>query len=155
MSNNFFNLWFYGIIGAIALFCAGYALWVIVIKLKFLSKPTPPITLPEQLPAKGFNVPLFDAYGGIKDVDSASVTQNFQKPKLILFDDHFVYKLIFRRSAKYSDLLEVTGKSQLLENFLQFTFNNRTLVLTVILNDSKLHRQVMDFLASKGVMVIE
>ena len=113
------------------------------------------MTLPERLPAKGFSVPLIDAYGGIKDLERATITQNFQKPKLVLFDDHFVYKLIFRRSAKYSDLLEVNAGSQLMEYFLQFTFKERTLVLTAIMGDQELHSQVLDFLTSKGVMVIE
>lgn len=152
--NNSFNLWFYVIIVAIALFFAGYAAWLRIAKMISPRQPTP-LTLPDKLPTKGFSVPLVDAYGGIKDLDRATVTQNFQKPKLILFDDHFVYKLIFRRSAKYSDLLEVNTGSQFLEYFLQFTFNNRTLVLTVIMGDLKLHNQVKDFLTSKGVMIIE
>ena len=154
MTSNFFNLWFYVIIAAIALFSAGYAVWVTVFKPRSPGQPAP-LTLQDKLPAKGFNVPLIDAYGGIKDLDRATVTQNFQRPKLILFDDHFIYKLIFRRSAKYSNLLEVNAGSQFIEYFPQFTFKNRTLLLTVIMDDPKLHRQVMDFLTSKGVMVIE
>ena len=154
MSSYFFNLWIYVIIAAIGIFSAGYAVWMTIIKPKSPGLPTP-LMLPSELPTKGFSIPLIDAYGGIKDLDRATVTQNFQRPKLILFDDRFVYKLIFRRSAKYSDLLEVNAGSQFIEYFLQFTFKNRTLVLTVIMDDPNLHRQVVDFLTSKGVMVIE
>jgi hypothetical protein len=154
MTGNFSVSTYILIMVGIGLFAAGYTLWMRIIK-PITSGPPAPLTLPDILPAKGFSVPLIDAYGGIKDLDRATVTQNFQKPKLILFDDHLVYKLIFRRSAKYSDILEVNAGSQFAEYFLQFTFKGRTLVLTVTMLDPKLHTQVMDFLSSKGVMVIE
>jgi hypothetical protein len=38
---------------------------------------------------------------------------------------------------------------------LQFTFNNRTLVLNVTMGNEKLYTQIKDFLSTKGVMVIE
>ncbi|MCJ7519191.1 MAG: hypothetical protein MUO42_05910 [Anaerolineaceae bacterium] len=154
MTGNFSVSTYILIMVGIGLFAAGYTLWMRIIK-PITSGPPASLTLPDKLPAKGFSVPLIDAYGGIKDLDRATVTQNFQKPKLILFDDHLVYKLIFRRSAKYSDILEVNAGSQFAEYFLQFTFKGRTLVLTVTMLDPKLHTQVMDFLSSKGVMVIE
>jgi len=112
-------------------------------------------TLPDKLPAKGFMVPIVDMYGGIKDVDNASITQNVQKPRLILFEDHLEYKLFFCRSAKYSDILEVNCGSELMLYFLQITFNNRNLVLNTTIGDEKLCKQIKDFLSAKGVMVID
>lgn len=154
MSGNFYDTVFILIITAIGLFAAGSVLNKSVIQLNLPKSPVTSI-LPEKLPAKGFSIPLVDAYGGIKDLERATITQNFQKPKLVLFDDHFVYKLIFRRSAKYSDLLEVNAGSQLMEYYLQFTFKERTLVLTAIMGNQELHRQALDFLPLKGVMVIK
>ena len=155
MSGNLFNSLFIPIAAVIILLISGFTFYRTIIQ-PFLPKGSNAvITLPEQLPAKGFKVPIVDAYGSIKDVDRATVTQNFQKPKLILFEDHLDYKLFFRRSAKYSDVLEVNSRSEFLQYFLQFTFKNRTLVLTVVMGDAKLHQQVIDFLSSKGVMVIE
>ena len=88
---------------------AGLALYKTIIQPLLPHSPALIPSFPEKIPAKGFSVPLINAYGGIKDMDRATVTQNFQKQKLILFDDHLVYKLIFRRSARYSDMLEVTA----------------------------------------------
>ena len=106
------------------------------------------------MPAKGFEVPILDAHGGIKDVDRATVTQNFQKPRLILFEDHLDYKLFFRRSARYSDILEVNCGSEYMLYFLQFTFNNRALVLNITMGNEQLYNQIKEFLSAKGVMVI-
>ncbi len=111
--------------------------------------------LPDKLPTGGFNVPLVDAYGGIRNVDQATITQNVQKPRLILFEDHLVYKLFFRRSARYSDILEVNCGTELMLFFLRFTFNDRNLVLNVILGDEQLYRQIKEFLSARGVMVID
>jgi len=155
MTINILDYWVFIIGAIIILFISGFTFYRTIIQ-PFLPKGSKAaITLPEQLPAEGFKVPIVDAFGGIKDVDRATVTQNFQKPKLILFEDHLDYKLFFRRSAKYSDVLEVNSRSEFLQYFLQFTFKNRTLVLTVVMGDAKLHQQVIDFLSSKGVMVIE
>jgi len=152
------NILDYGvfIIGAIIiLFISGFTFYRTIIQPLLLKGSSAPVTLPEQLPAEGFNVPFVDAYGSIKDVDRATVTQNFQKPKLILFEDHLDYKLFFRRSAKYSDILEVNCGSELMLYMLQFTFNNRALVLNVTMGDEQLYQQIKKFLSAKGVMVIE
>ena len=39
--------------------------------------------------------------------------------------------------------------------YLQFTFNNRTLVLNVSMGNEQLYKQIKEFLSAKGVMVIE
>jgi hypothetical protein len=155
MTINILDNWVFIVVAIVILFISGYSFYRTIIQPLLPKGSNANITLPEQLPTKGFDVPIVDAYGGIKDLDRATVTQNFQKPKLILFDDHLDYKLFFRRSAKYSDILEVNCGSELMLYFLQFTFNNRTLVLNVIMGDEKLYKQIKDFLGTKGVMVIE
>ncbi len=155
MTINFLDYWVFIVAAVIILLASGFTFYRTIIQPLLSKGNNANITLPEQIPAKGFNVPIVDAYGGIKDLERATVTQNFQKPKLILFNDHLDYKLIFRRSARYSDILEVNAGSEFLQHFLQFTFNNRTLVLTVVMGDEKLQKQVKDFLSAKGVMVIE
>ena len=155
MTINILDYWVFIIGAIIILFISGFTFYRTIIQ-PFLPKGSKAaITLPEQLPAEGFKVPIVDAFGGIKDVDRATVTQNFQKPKLILFEDHLDYKLFFRRSAKYSDILEVTCGSELMLYMLQFTFNNRALVLNVTMGDEQLYQQIKKFLSAKGVMVIE
>lgn len=155
MPINIFDYWVFILIAIVILFISVNSFYKTIIQPLLPKGKTANMPLPEHMPAKGFEVPIVDAYGGIKDLDRASVTQNFQKPKLILFDDHLVYKLIFRRSARYSDILEVTAEAQFLEHILTFTFKKRALVLTVSIADKKLHCQVMDFFSSKGVMVVE
>jgi hypothetical protein len=137
----------------IGLLAVGYSVFKFI--RNFNPPPAEPADIPDKIPANGFNVPLADAYGGIKDVDRATVTQNFQKPKLILFEDHLVYRLIFRRIVKYSDILEVNAGTQFAEYYLQFTFKNRALVLTVTMLDQKMHQQLKDFLSTRHVMVLE
>jgi len=155
MTINILDYWVFIIGAIIILFISGFTFYRTIIQ-PFLPKGSKAaITLPEQLPAEGFKVPIVDAFGGIKDVDRATVTQNFQKPKLILFEDHLDYKLFFRRSAKYSDILEVNCGSELMLYMLQFTFNNRALVLNVTMGDEHLYQQIKEFLSAKGVMVIE
>jgi hypothetical protein len=153
MSVNSVQFWLAIISAAVGLLIA---LWVIY---RLLIRPVRDsdfsATLPDSLPAHGFEVPIVDAFGGIKDVDQATITQNVQKPRLILFQDHLDYKLFFRRSAKYSDILEVNCGVELMLYFLQFTFNNRNLVLNVTLGDEKLFYQIKEFLSAKGVMVID
>ena len=155
MTINILDYWVFIVGAIIILFISGFTFYRTIIQPLLPKGSNAVITLPEQLPAKGFNVPIVDAYGGIKDVDRATVTQNFQKPKLILFEDHLDYKLFFRRSAKYSDVLEVNCGSELMLYMLQFTFNNRALVLNVTMGDEQLYQQIKKFLSAKGVMVIE
>jgi len=154
MSINIQDYWVFILIAVVILFISGFNFYRIIIRPLLPKKNTVDLTLPEEMPEKGFDVPILDAYGGIKDLDRATVTQNFQKPRLILFDDHLDYKLFFRRSARYSDILEVNCGSELMLYFLQFTFNNRTLILNVTLGNEKLYTQIKDFLSAKGVMVI-
>jgi hypothetical protein len=40
-------------------------------------------------------------------------------------------------------------------NYLQFTFDNRTLVLNISMGNEPLYKQIKDFLSAKGVMVID
>jgi hypothetical protein len=155
MPINIQDYWVFILIAIVILFISGFNFYRIIIQPLLPKEKNSNTTLPEQLPAKGFYVPILDAYGGIKDVDHATVNQNFQKPRLILFDDHLVYKLFFRRSAKYSDILEVNCGSEFMLYFLQFTFNNRALVLNVTMGNEQLYTQIKDFLSAKGVMVIE
>ena len=154
MPFNILDNWVLILIAILILFISGFNIYRIIIKPLLPKGKNTNTTLPEQLPAKGFDVPILDAYGGIKDVDHATVNQNFQKPRLILFEDHLDYKLFFRRSAKYSDILEVNCGSELMLNYLQFTFNNRTLVLNVSMGNEQLYKQIKEFLSAKGVMVI-
>jgi hypothetical protein len=155
MPFNILDNWVLILIAIGVLFISGFNFYRIIIQPLLPKEKNTNTTLPEQLPAKGFEVPIVDAYGGIKDLDRATVSQNFQKPKLILFDDHLVYKLFFRRTAKYSDILEVNCGSEFLLYYMQFTFNNRALVLNVSMGNEQLYTQIKDFLSAKGVMVIE
>jgi len=152
---NILDYWVFILIAILILSISGFTFYRTIIQPLLPKANNTNTTLPEQLPAKGFEVPIIDAYGGIKDVDHATVTQNVQKPRLILFEDHLDYKLFFRRSAKYSDILEVNCGSELMLYILQFTFDNRTLVLNVTLGNEQLYKQIKEFLSAKGVMVIE
>jgi hypothetical protein len=155
MPINIQNYWVFILIAIVILFISGFNFYRIIIRPLLPKGKNTNTTLPEKLPIKGFEVPIVDAYGGIKDLDRATFTQNFQKPRLILFEDHLDYKLFFRRSAKYSDILEVNCGSEFMLYFLQFTFNNRTLVLNVTMGNEQLYQQIKEFLSAKGVMVIE
>jgi hypothetical protein len=155
MPINIQNYWVFILIAIVILFISGFNFYRIIIRPLLPKGKNTNTTLPEKLPIKGFELPIVDAYGGIKDLDRATFTQNFQKPRLILFEDHLDYKLFFRRSAKYSDILEVNCGSEFMLYFLQFTFNNRTLVLNVTMGNEQLYQQIKEFLSAKGVMVIE
>jgi hypothetical protein len=155
MPINIFDYWVFILIAIVILSISGFTFFRTIIKPLLRKGNNTNTTLPEQLPAKGFEVPILDAYGGIKDVDHATITQNVQKPRLILFEDHLDYKFFFRRSAKYSDILEVNCGSELMLYFLQFTFDNRALVLNVTMGNEQLYKQIKEFLSAKGVMVIE
>jgi hypothetical protein len=155
MPTNIQDYWVFILIAMVVVSISGFTFYRTIIQPLLPKEKNTDTSLPKQLPVKGFEVPLIDAYGGIKDVDNATVTQNVQKPRLILFEDHLDYKLFFHRSAKYSDILEVNCGTELMLYFLQFTFNNKTLVLNVTLGDEQLYQQIKDFLNAKGVMVIE
>ena len=154
MPFNILDNWVLILIAILIFFISGFNIYRIIIRPLLPKEKNTNTTLPAQLPAKGFEVPIVDAHGGIKDVDRATVSQNFQKPRLILFEDHLDYKLFFRRSAKYSDILEVNCGSEYMLYFLQFTFNNRALVLNVTMGNEQLYTQIKEFLSAKGVMVI-
>ena len=154
MPFNILDNWVLILIAILILFISGFNIYRIIIRPLLPKRKNTNTTLPDQLPVKGFEVPILDAYGGIKDVDHATVNQNFQKPRLILFEDHLDYKLFFRRSAKYSDILEVNCGSELMLHYLQFTFNNRALVLNISMGNEQLYKQIKEFLSAKGVMVI-
>ena len=142
MPFNILDNWVLILIAILILFISGFNIYRIIIRPLLPKSKNTNTTLPDQLPAKGFDVPILDAYGGIKDVDHATVNQNFQKPRLILFEDHLDYKLFFRRSAKYSDILEVNCGSELMLQYLQFTFNNRALVLNVTMGNEQLYKYI-------------
>jgi hypothetical protein len=142
------------LIAILIVFISGFNIYRMIIRPLLPKEKNTNTTPPQQLPAEGFEVPIVDAYGGIKDMERSSITQNFQKPRLILYEDHLDYKLFFRRSAKYSDILEVNCGSEYMLHFLQFTFDNRALVLNVSMGNEQLYKQIKDFLSAKGVMVI-
>ena len=151
---DLYTFWFYIKTALVVLFFIAFVLWQRIAG-KRSSRQSQIHTLPETLPAAGFSIPLAYAYGGIKDQEPSPIIQYFRKPKLILFDDHFVYRFIFRRSARYQDLLEVNAGSHSGEHLLRFIFKDRRLVLSAILINQALHKQVVDFLNAKGVMVID
>ena len=60
--------------------------------------------LPDPLPAGGVNIPLRISFVGLKSARVVALAHNNLAPLLILFEDHLVQRVIFRKERKYSEV---------------------------------------------------
>ena len=111
------------------------------------------LTIPDDLPTAGVDIPVVEACAGIKGLGALTLAQNRLSPGFLLFEDHLEYKVFFRRSARYSDIEEVKGVSQRYFNRMRFIFRARTLTLTIFLFSMREYSVLADFLRRKGIAV--
>ena len=109
------------------------------------------ILLPNALPPEGVEIPLIAAYSGLKALAPVTFSQNNIYPRLILFEDHFDYKVILKKSAYYGDIEGLYSFRSRYYNKLRFHLYNSSLFFTAVLPDERMLEAVLSFLAAKGV----
>ena len=107
--------------------------------------------IPGMIRTEGLDVPVLETYAGLKQLAPITFVQNNLNPNLILFDDHFEYKVLRRKSTRYSEIESVHSFMSRYTNKLRFNFMNTGMFLMVVFANAGTHASVVEFLASKGI----
>jgi hypothetical protein len=81
------------------------------------------------------------------------IPENLPLEELRLFEDHLEYKVMARKSARYSDITRVVGASRRFSNRMRFEFHDRGLSFIALMVNAEEFQQVEQFLRSRGVPV--
>lgn len=99
----------------------------------------------------GVDIPVLETYSGIKAFAPIVFGGNNLNPQFILFADHFAYKVLFRKSAQYSDIDSIRSYRSRYYNTLQIKLKNRITFLKIVFANEDTLQAVLDFLGMHGI----
>jgi hypothetical protein len=105
------------------------------------------VTIPPILPQEGVAVPLINAFIGTWLFN----VHNSAWPLFRLFEDHFEYRVLFRKSIDYSQVnsIDCLGGFRGFGTMLIISFTNSRWNLHLSMNENNL-KEVLRYLKSKG-----
>lgn len=110
------------------------------------------LILPNQMPSKGVNVPVLEAFAGLKTFGPITFWHNNLCPALVLYEDHFEYQAFRMKSAQYSDIEMVRSFRSKYYNRMRIGFVNTDISFIVVFTDGEMMDRVLDFLEAKGII---
>jgi len=108
--------------------------------------------LTQAMSTEGLDIPILDAYAGLKGLAPIALANNNFRPKLILFDNHMEYRVLVRKRAYYSDIASIRSYRSRFYNKLRFTFNNKSNYFTAVFGNEETLQTVLNFLGERGIM---
>ncbi|HEX2829777.1 MAG TPA: hypothetical protein VHP37_25750 [Burkholderiales bacterium] len=120
------------------------------LKERVMATATP---LSQPLPPSGVRIALRVAFTGVKGMPVLALAHNNAAPLLVLFEDHLVQRVIFRRERKYSEIEQVDVSRTDSDN-LEIAYRGRTLTFAAKMAQSDLV-EVLRFFQRKGVTLGE
>ncbi len=106
--------------------------------------------IPREINDDGFNVPLNRTLTGFNFLPEISFSKNSFSPRLILYKDHFLYKVIIEKSAKYSDIEKVDAAAYLAKN-LTLYFEDSVFRFTAQFNQREDLIELLKFFQQKSL----
>ena len=107
-------------------------------------------SLPDFLPRDGVAIPLRVSFTGIKSSRWIALAHNNFAPLLVLFEDHLVQRVVFRKERKYSDIEYVDITRTDTDN-LEIAYTGSQLTFSCKLKTEGALVKALDFFARKGV----
>jgi hypothetical protein len=135
---------------AIVLISAFFSIWLLSRKRQAAEEAAGMI-FPDAMPANGVEIPLLDAYAGIKALAPITFTHNGIGPKLVLYEDRLDYKVFVSRSALFSEIEGLLAYRGRFFNRLLFKFTNSNLFFMAVLPDEKILERILRFFEAKGI----
>ncbi|MCD6356835.1 MAG: hypothetical protein J7L66_06060 [Anaerolineaceae bacterium] len=134
----------------LVLFSTSFAFRILARKRKAVATAAG-LIFPKPLPFEGVEVPVLETHSGFKALAPVTFFQNNIRPKLVFYEDHFEYRVIFKRKAEYREVESLRSYRSRFYNKLTIKFSHSNMFLSVILTDEKTLRKVLRFLATKGI----
>ena len=111
--------------------------------------------LMQSISMNGLEIPILESFSGPKGLAPLAFGSNNLNPELVLYDDHFEYKTLFRKGAYYSDIESIRSYRSRYYNKLRFTFSNRLAYYTAVFGNAETMQTVLKFLEAKGIRTDE
>ena len=106
---------------------------------------------PDAIPTEGIRIPVLRTYSGLKRLAPVTFIENKISPRLVLFDDHFDYQVLHKRSVRYDKIEAVHSYTSKYYNKLRFDFTHSGVFFMVVFANKETLSSVLDFLKKKGV----
>lgn len=87
---------------------------------------------PNAIPTEGIRIPVLRTYSGLKRLAPITFIENKVSPRLVLFDDHFDYQVLRKRSARYDKVEAVHSYTSKYYNKLRIDFYQSGVFLMVV-----------------------
>lgn len=100
--------------------------------------------------ATGLSVPLRVSFIGLKALKWVALAHNNLAPRLVLFDDHLVQRVVFSRSRKYSGIEQVEVSTTDTDN-IEIAYAGTPSTFSCKLKSAQDLAGVLRFFAGKGV----
>jgi hypothetical protein len=106
---------------------------------------------PKAIPTEGIRIPVLRTYSGLKRLAPVTFIENKIFPRLVLFDGHFDYQVLGKRSVRYDNIEAVHSYTSKYYNKLRFDFNHSGVFFMVVFANQETLYSVLDFLTNKGI----
>jgi hypothetical protein len=103
------------------------------------------------IPTEGIRIAVLRTYSGLKRLAPVTFIENKISPRLVLFDDHFDYRVLRGRSVRYDTVEVVHSYTSKYYNKLRFDFTQSGVFFMVVFANQETLSSVLDFLKKKGV----
>ncbi len=131
---------------------------IISISISFLlrsknTKPASDLSL-SNIGPNGYEIPVAATFRGFIGIPVFVIAHNNAFPKIIIYEDHIRFTVIFPFSKKYEDILSVSIFKMLTgENAILITFKDSKLTFSAYLPDRENLKDLIIFLRNKGVAI--
>lgn len=109
------------------------------------------IAVPQNIDAEGFKVQVACNYTAPKYIPFVVLSKNSAFPSLILYDEHFTYRVIRKSSANYSDIEKIDAGGSDCRQLLRFYFKNSAFILIAQMSWRPDAIEVLEFFQRKSV----
>jgi hypothetical protein len=106
---------------------------------------------PGAIPTEGIQIPVLRTYSGLKRLAPVTFIENKLAPCLVLFENHFEYQVLRKRSATYDQVEAVHSYASKYYNKLRIDFTHSGVFLMIVFANQETLFAVVDFLAKKGI----
>jgi hypothetical protein len=135
---------------ALIIISTAVALFILMRKRKKVMQVLP-TDLQQCVSPDGCSIPILTSFTGLKGLGTIAFGGNNLNPALILFSDHFMYRVLFRRKALYADIASLRVFRSQFYNRIQLIFKNKVLSFTAVFANEESMQSVIRFLMEKGI----
>jgi hypothetical protein len=109
------------------------------------------MVIPQNIDAEGFKVKVACNYKALKYIPFILLSKNSAFPSLILYNEHFNYRVIRKTSAKYVDIEKLDADGSDTRQLLHLYFKNSAFILITEMTWRPDAIKVLEFFQRKSV----